>query len=347
MNKETLHISNWSVFIPPFIEFVKEHFDYKRHVFLITDGNTGHKLNSDANVFFSKRTLVSRLMHYIRVVIKMNQAKKVILHGLFDPVLILILFFMPWLLKKCYWVMWGGDLYVYQLGERNWIWKLREFFRRPVIRNMGYLVNGTTGDVDLARKWYRAKGQHISCFNYPSNIYKHYDVKTKTHDTVNIQLGNSADPTNQHIEILDQLVRFKEQNIKIFVVLSYGDQDYAKKVITEGKKKFDDKFIAITEMMPFEAYLEFLASIDVAVFNHNRQQAFGNTITLLGLGKKVFLNPASTLNGVFSEFGIQIFNSKKIELTSLDEVTKQANIAKVKYHFSKDSLVKSLQSWIT
>lgn len=346
MRNKTLHIGSLGVFIPPFIEFLKEHFDFKQHEFLMTKGSSECQLKNDDNVFLAKRSIVGRLLHYIRVVIKMHQAKKVILHGLFDPQLILILFAMPWLLKKCYWVMWGGDLYVYQLGKRNWKWKLREFFRRSVIKNMGYLVSGTPGDVDLAREWYRVKGDHIRCFNYPSNVYKHYEVKPKIHNTINVQVGNSADPSNRHIEILDQLDKFKDKDIKIFAVLSYGDQEYAKKVISEGEKKFGVKFIAITEMMPFDKYLEFLSSIDVAIFNHERQQAFGNTITLLGLGKKVFLNPSSTLNSVFSEFDIQVFNSEKIELTLLDELTKQANSEKVKHYFSKDSLVKSLKNWI-
>ena len=49
--------------------------------------------------------------------------------------------------------------------------------------------------------------------------------------------------------------------------------------------------------MPFNQYLEFLGKIDIAIFNHRRQQGFGNAITLLGLGKKVYLNSVSTLNG--------------------------------------------------
>jgi hypothetical protein len=243
--------------------------------------------------------------------------------------------------------MWGYDLYVYQLGERNYKWKLAEFFRHPVIKNIGYLVNGTPGDVFLAREWYGAKGEHIRCFNYPSNIYKHYEIKPKKHETINIQVGNSADPTNQHFEIFDQLENFKDQNIKVFTVLSYGNQDYAKQVIAEGEKKFGDKFIGITKMMTFQAYLEFLSCIDIAIFNHKRQQGFGNAITLLGLGKKVYINQASTLNGLFAEYGIRVFDSKYIELLPINEDVKQANIQKVQHYFSKASLIRSLNGWVT
>jgi dTDP-N-acetylfucosamine:lipid II N-acetylfucosaminyltransferase len=346
MSEKILHIGSCDKFLPPFIEFIKEHFDFDGHQFYLTPGMASGELKNLTNIVHGRKGKLNRIKEYWHLIMPMHKSKKIILHGLFNWHIVVMLFFMPWLLKKCYWVIWGGDLYVYQLGERNYKWKLQEFFRRTVIKNMGYLVTGTSGDVDLTRTWYGAKGEHISCFNYPSNIYKNYEIKPKVHEIINIQVGNSADPTNQHFEIFNQLERFKDQNIKVFAVLSYGNQEYAKQVIAEGEKRFGNKFIGITEMMPFQAYLEFLSSIDIAIFNHKRQQAFGNAIILLGLGKKIYLNPASTLNSVFAEFGIQIFNSQEVELTFLDDATKQNNIQKVKCHFSKNSLIESLKRWV-
>ena len=46
----------------------------------------------------------------------------------------------------------------------------------------------------------------------------------------------------------------------------------------------------------------------MAIFNHRRQQAFVNVIILLGLGKRVYLNPESTVNGVFKEFDAMAFD---------------------------------------
>jgi hypothetical protein len=119
---------------------------------------------------------------------------------------------------------------------------------------------------------------------YPSNLYKEYQVPAKQHTGINILVGNSADPSNNHLDVLDKLEAHKNENIKIYVPLSYGNQ-----VIAEEKKRFGDKFIPRTEMMPFQNYLEFMGLIDIAIFNHKRQQAIGNTITLLGLRKKVFI----------------------------------------------------------
>lgn len=346
MSKKILHIAGCEKFIPPFIEFVKEHFDFEQHEFHLTGGMAEEQLKFTHNVRLYKRSIAGQLKYYLQVIIKMHQAKKVILHGLFDIKWVCILFIMPWLLKKCYWVMWGGDLYVYQLGERNWKWKLREFFRRPVIKKMGFLVNGTPGDIDLAREWYGAKGEHIKCFNYPSNIYKEYDVPEKQHRGINILVGNSADPSNNHLEVFDKLEAYKDQGIKIYAPLTYGNPDYAKMIIEQGKQRFGDKFKPLTEHMPFNQYLEFLDKIDIAIFNHQRQQAFGNIITLLGFGKKVYLNSVSTLNGVFKEFEITAFDVSDLNIELMDGRSASQNINKVATAFSKESLVNSLANWI-
>jgi len=98
--------------------------------------------------------------------------------------------------------------------------------------------------------------------------------------------------------------------------------------------------------MVFEKYLEFLAGIDIAIFNHKRQQAFGNAITLLGLGKKVFIHNDSTLNGVFQEFDIAIYDTANINIDLIDENVQKQNIERVMLEFSEEALVKSVKLWI-
>lgn len=66
--------------------------------------------------------------------------------------------------------------------------------------------------------------------------------------------------------------------------------------------------ILIPKKMSFKQQLEFLGKIYMAIFNHRRQQAFVNAIILLGLGKRVYLNPESTVNGVFKEFDAMAFD---------------------------------------
>lgn len=341
MTQKILHLGPCDKFIPPFIEFIKDNFDFNDHLFLLTNSMSENEMVNHSNVKLSGKGKLSKVKHYALVIKKMNQADKIILHSLFDIKIVQILFFSPWLLKKCYWVMWGGDLYSYQLGKRNKSWYKNEFFRRPVIKNMGHLVTYIKGDVDLARKWYGAKGEYHECLMYLSNIYKTLDIPNTQSDTINIQIGNSADLSNNHIEIFDKLLPFKDKNIRIYAPLSYGDKAYAKEVVSKGKELFGDKFTALTEFMPFEQYLQFLGSIDIAIFNHKRQQAMGNTITLLGLGKTVFIRSDTTQWQFFKDKNIEIYDS--IKLDSIDKKEHLDNIRKVKEYFSEETLKKQLK----
>lgn len=334
---KVLHLAACYTFIPPFVEFMYEKFDFDKHEFFITPVMAEANLIKAKNITLCGKTRVSRIKFYTQVVRKMNQADKIILHSLFDIRVIQILFFSPWLLKKCYWVMWGADLYSYQLSERNKSWYKKELFRRPVIKNMGHLVTYIKGDVDLARKWYGAKGEYHECLMYLSNTYKVLDVPSIQSDTINIQIGNSADPSNNHFEILDKLLPFKDQNIKMYAPLSYGDQIHANKVIAKGKELFGDKFIALTDFMPFDQYLSFLGSIDIAIFNHKRQQAMGNTITLLGLGKTVFIRSDTTQWQLFKDKNIEVLNTLNFELNYIKDLEK--NIKNTADYFSKETLI--------
>ncbi|MGI2072219.1 TDP-N-acetylfucosamine:lipid II N-acetylfucosaminyltransferase [Shewanella baltica] len=335
MSKKILHIAGCDKFIPPYIQFVNENFNSEEHEFIINSGMASGELQSSSNIYLSGNSTFSKLKHYFHLLIKMHQADKVIVHALFNIKIVQILFFAPWLLKKCCWVIWGGDLYTYQLGKRNKKWQINEFFRRPVIKRIGHLVTYIEGDIALARKWYGATGKYQECLMYTSNLYKEYEVSENKKTSINIQVGNSADPSNNHIEALEKLLPFKDEDICIFVPLSYGSKEYAKQVITQGKEWFGDKFKPLTEFMPFEEYLSFLGSIDIAIFNHKRQQAMGNTITLLGLGKTVYLRSDTSQWPFFETKGIKIGDVEMFN--SLERYETKENIKIVKEYFSQEN----------
>ena len=54
------------------------------------------------------------------------------------------------------------------------------------------------------------------------------------------------------------------------------------------------------------------------MFNHNRQQAMGNTITLLGLGKKVYMRRGVAQWSFFESHKIKVFDIVNFDLQVLD-----------------------------
>jgi len=96
--------------------------------------------------------------------------------------------------------------------------------------------------------------------------------------------------------------------------------------------------------MPFEKYLEFLGEIDIAIFAHKRQQAMGNTITLLGLGKKVYMRSNITPWQLFKDIDVKVFDVDDIKINLIDEQTQKENQEKIKEYFSKENYLNQLKN---
>jgi hypothetical protein len=91
--------------------------------------------------------------------------------------------------------------------------------------------------------------------------------------------------------------------------------------------------------MPFNKYLELLGQIDIAVFAHKRQQGMGNTISLLGLGKKVYMRNDITPWAMFEELGVKVFSVDELVLEPIDAIIKINNIKKIRETFSDRKLI--------
>ena len=309
-----LHIGSAGAIMISFVRFVNQNFNPKNHVFMLGP-EKGHAIPDEENVINLGK--LPRVLRYAPRLWGMYCAEKIIFHGLFDPRLIFLLMLQPWLLKKCYWTIWGGDLYDHKLGEKNLKWKLREFVKQRTIRKIGHFITHIHGDYELAQQWYGAKGQWHECFMYPSNLYREYPITLKPHEGTNILLGNSASSSNNHLGALEKLHPFAGENILIYCPLSYGDAAYGERIAAVGKEMFGDKFIPLREFMPFDKYIELLAEIDVAVFNHNRQQGVGNITQLLGLGKKVYIRSDITTWDMLRALKVEIYDIDKFELLKI------------------------------
>ena len=341
-----LHVAGLDKFIPPFVKLVREEFEEERHYFWLLNSPEGHPVDDGPDVYVCEKGFVAKFRGYVKLIVHLHVANKVLLHGLFNPRLVLILALCPWVLAKCYWVIWGNDLYQYKTVSRSAPSRIKESLRRIVIPKIGHLVTYIEGDVRLARKWYGARGVHHECLMYLSNVVNPdiiaAPVTTTGQSGVRILLGNSAHPSNNHVEALKSLLPYKNQDIKIFVPLSYGDAKHAKKVISFGKRCFGEKFVPLTEFMAFDQYLEFLETLDIAIFNHQRQQAMGNTITLLGMGKTVFMRDDVSQWEFLSGLGITLNDIAGLSLRVQGPELARQNARIVQAYFSRETLRRQL-----
>lgn len=333
-----VHLFTADKFTEPYIKFINKSFNGSNHKFYIF-GDKKYMGNKEIEnvIFFEKNIkLISRIIKDI------NKSHKIIVHGLFYGEVVKILSLNFWVLKKCDWFIWGADLYYFNIPKNGIKMKFDFFLRKFIIKRFGAMSTQVEGEVELARKWYGARGEYKYSFLYLSNIYKDIDRKVeKVRDRKYIMVGNSADSTNNHLEVFEKLEKYRNDNIELICPLSYGSEEYRKLVIEEGYRIFENKFRPLIEFMEYDKYIDLLNIIDIAIFNHDRQQALGNITNLLGLGKKVYMKSSITTWQFCEKHNLKVFDiddkNEKI-LESIDEKVKLQNVQNIKSEFNEDKL---------
>jgi hypothetical protein len=99
----------------------------------------------------------------------------------------------------------------------------------------------------------------------------------------------------------------------------------------------------LLDFLPYEDYLNIIYNIDIALFAHNRQEGMGNLIQLLGLGKKVYLNPETSQWNLFQNLGIKVYDINRDIDLNIDSEELENNKKIVKEYFSPENLKKQLK----
>ena len=336
MNKKNqiLHVAILDpIFIRNFIRFIQNNFSVEDHKFLLfTDKlNLDYKATSNVNIVPT--------YNYKYFLKEAKKSSKIIFHGLWIDTINDLVNKYDFLLNKIYWIAWGGDFNPVDLQTT---------VRKNLIKKIKNIVTDNYYDYLYIREYYfNTTAKHFKCFSYPSNIFHPSELSKDLKDSsINILIGNSADPFHRHDEILKNLKIYKNENIKIFVPLSYcktSDQ-YIEKVLSIGGEIFGEKFVPILDFMSLEEYRKFLSTIDIAIFGAKRQQAMGNIITLLGFGKKVYIDKETTTYKMLSDLGVKVFDLKGISITPIEKNITENNSNIIRNYFSEENLVKQWTS---
>lgn len=152
-----------------------------------------------------------------------------------------------------------------------------------------------------------------------------YDFEDKSGKPLNVLLGNSADPMNNHMDALKYLRAKRLSNCKIFCPLSYGNEQYRRYITSWLGNKLENRFVPLYSYMRREEYIKFLTTVDLVVMNHNRQQAVGNIISALVLGKPVFMKTKSVLYSMLMDMNVHhVYDLKELKKINIDSVRLQA-----------------------
>jgi len=315
--QRTLHLCHWDPkFIPPLITFINERFGEAGHRFVVYGASQGEAVAPPNGRLIHGHLIGVGDAAQLRG--EIQAASRIIVHGLFNNRIAAILASAPRALPRCRWVLWGGDLYDRNRQPRSLRWHAATAVRKSLCTRLGGIAALIPGDVDEARRELGFRGQHFRCLGYVSNTFRRAEPSAEPTGPLTILVGNSATPSNQHARAFKLLARLGRQDIRVLCPLSYGDRDYADKVVAEGRAAFGDRFTAVRRFLDPTEYANVLDSVSVAVFAHDRQQAVGNCIQLLGRGVRLHLDPATSHYAHFRAEGFPIGSVESIELRSLD-----------------------------
>ena len=226
-------------------------------------------------------------------------------------------------IKKTVIQFWGADFYNFKLSTRS----LKKILKRDIafylFRNVSSLVFLISGEyekfveITSISKNYMIAPMPFDPLNHVD--YSLYRGRSNESPYLNIMVGNSATKNNCHIDAFRKLTRFT--NIRVYCPLSYGEREYKHEVIKTGKELFGENFIPIQQYMNQTEYLDFLSTMDIGVFNNDRQQAMGNILLLLGLGKKIFLRTSTSMWSDFFSQGYVIFPIDELESVTKEELS--------------------------
>lgn len=297
-------------FANPTINFINTHFNQEEHLHLVFRS----RLNSHSMQEFPNGENVIELNYEI-LNPQTLENKKLIFHSLFSQKNIELLYLHPNLLKHSYWMVWGGDFYSAPRDIYN------EFVRKNI-----YGI-GCHVDEELIKQKY---GENHKFFNThlatspidKEDIYEAAKVVKKI-DSIVIQINNSADDTT--LQMLDILAKFKNENILIRTVISYGKTQFNDEIIKKGKEIFGNKFSYLDKMLAPKEWLKYFLENDIVILCQNRQQGGSNCITALIAGKKVFIKSENTNKKNVQSIGAIVFDSDKISKMNFAEFVKFDN----------------------
>ncbi len=332
---KNLHIFAFNnIYCTFFQKFIEDNFDSAAHEFFYLQPK--EKLS-----FFQKWS------RWKSIKPSLHSTDKIFIHFLPTSSDLFFYFLNSYYLSKSYWSLWGRDVFykdVKKSGLNKWV---IETLRKSLIPKIGTII-GHPSDLQFLEQNYQVSSDFAFVFYpLPGLTFKEKVTFEQSKKTINILLGNSADPSNRHLITLDLLEKYKEEDLKIYCPISYGGPaDYVKEVADYGKKLFGDKFIPLMDFMPIEEYKALLNKIDITVMNQERQQGLGNIRTLLFQGKKIYMARKNTpLEQYQKELKFNLFDVKDIDnepfesFKSMPTSLKEDNSSLAKKHFGNKGIV--------
>lgn len=334
-----LHVMKREKFTAPVVGLYNKYFSNGEHEILyLNECGKNSLIYSEFGIGQREVFLPGNLfadMKILKVAFHEKQYDWIVLHSLLMPNSVkAFLYTDRRILKKVVWIEWGADLYTWCSQKKTVKGLLRNHVEYALRTKLHTTVCIFPPDCEVYREYFPKSKAEVfyapycgigNALTYDQYKYtSRLDREFVPDDPVLIQVGHSATPAIDHKATLKQLSRFANQNIKILLPLSYGNDDYADSVQAYAEELFADKVICLRQMMPLEEYKALIDKVDIAIFDTYRQIALGNIRPMIFHNTKVFLPENSVMYKYFKSGGVPLSKTEDLNDISFNEFIKSA-----------------------
>lgn len=323
--------------IIPYVDFIRNNLandklDHKILIYSNEDHQLFQGLHGEELTVTNQRKLV------VETIRSASSQHKVILHGIYDNVLLLSLIFNVKALQHVIWSMWGADVY-FDLPEgiKGTIIKL---VRQWVLPRIGTKI-GLQGDFEYLQKLTHNACKDFVEIGFPAWFYNLEErpsasIRQTDRECLSAMVGNSGDVNNNYPAVIDLLAQSSLFSSLTFV-LNYGAaEDQISKIKSYASEKLANvDLLFLTEKCEYTEFIELVSSHDALIYNHDRQQGVGSLNIACEYGLDLFIPKHNPLFNTYSNWGIVVHNTHDIPYMKCHDIASTINIQRNRQRIRK------------
>lgn len=379
--KLNLHLTHDNKFFDLFIRGVNNYSTSKNKFIIVQDGSSDLKFVKSKNVNVISFSELDQWLNYNIL----SEFDSIYIHFL-SPKLARFLLEIPKSINVVL-IFWGSEIFGLKIFSRNNLMIETSKVVKPILHNemkfkfafkpknlilelqsylnkrfeiknrikalkrIDYFAHYIKEDFDLIARKMNLNCKYVD-FHYGGvyEVIQRASKYQKINKEYKIQIGNSGDFHNNHLDLFEILKRQKFRECELICPLSYsGSKQYVDAVIAKGNEIFKNNFTPLLDFLPLEDYDSLISSCSVMIMGHIRSQAAANIISASCFGVRVYMPSESTLFRYLKRIGLIIhaleeINKIDINISPLTKEEAEWNCLKLSENFGKDVTKQQFQN---
>ena len=288
------------------------------HIFITDKENVYIEIGSYENVFYVKTVDLYKYM---------KKAKWIFFHAM--PLKRWQIILLPNVMcNRIIWRTWGHDIRPWEKTNKR-IYDMLKYIEFKLFKTKvkHFYAMGVANDIDIINieEVFENKFKYFK-MNYSdsaANLEILKNIKSESDNfQKNILVGHNCSLVDNHLEILEKLSKFKNENIHLIIPLSYSNAEngYKEQVIEKAYQIFGmNKVTIMNDFIPKEEYIKLISRIDVAIMDMYHSNGLGNVSYILYFKKKLYIKKGGNMDKAFLKEGIIPNYSSDITCQSFEE----------------------------